>query len=228
MQSARTRSFTGVPGRKINLTFHGIGEPERPLEQGEGRFWIGRDQFESVLDAVAGRPDVRLTFDDGNASDVVYALPGLRERDLTAVFFIVAGRLGQPGFLDEADVRTLAAAGMRIGCHGMTHRRWPSLDGSALREELSEAKHMLEQVVGRPITEAACPFGAYNRRVLRQLRRHGYRRAYTSDAGTAPEHAWLQVRNTVCRDDAAAVEQILAPSDDALSRRARRAVKRWL
>ena len=63
---------------------------------------------------------------------------------------------------------------------------------------------MLEQVVGRPITEAACPFGSYDRRVLRQSAAHGYRRAYTSDAGTGPSTRWLQATNTVRRDDAAA------------------------
>ena len=98
--------------RIINLTFHGIGEPERALEPGEEQFWLDSDQFQSALDSVVGRSDVRITFDDGNASDLEQALPGLRQRGLTATFFVVAGRLGDPGFLDEQDVRALAAAGM--------------------------------------------------------------------------------------------------------------------
>ena len=56
------------------------------------------------------------------------ALPALRERGLTATFFVVAGRLGEPGFLDERGVRALADAGMAIGCHGMRHRPWRGLD----------------------------------------------------------------------------------------------------
>jgi peptidoglycan/xylan/chitin deacetylase (PgdA/CDA1 family) len=70
-----------------NLTVHGIGETTRALEQGEDATWITVEQFERVADAVAGRSDVRITFDDGNASDVEIALPRLVERGLKAEFF---------------------------------------------------------------------------------------------------------------------------------------------
>ncbi|MGZ5321679.1 MAG: polysaccharide deacetylase family protein [Solirubrobacterales bacterium] len=217
--------------RIINLTFHGIGEPERALEPGEEQVWLDSDQFQSALDSVVGRSDVRITFDDGNASDVEQALPGLRQRGLTATFFIVAGRLGDPGFLDERGVRALAAAGMGIGSHGMRHRSWRQLDKRALEEEHATAKRLLEEVVDRPVTEAACPFGSYDRGVLRSLRRHGYRRAYTSDPGTARLDAWIQSRLTVRPGNAVGpVEHVLAlerSAYDVLRRRAKRVAKRW-
>lgn len=49
-------------------------------------------QFAQVLEAVAKRSDVRISFDDGNASDVEVALPRLV--DLTAEFFLPAEMLG--------------------------------------------------------------------------------------------------------------------------------------
>jgi peptidoglycan/xylan/chitin deacetylase (PgdA/CDA1 family) len=221
-----------VRHRTINLTFHGIGEPKRPFETGEDQLWLDPDQFESVLDSVAGRDDVRITFDDGNASDLEHALPGLRRRDLAAAFIVVAGRLGEPGFLDEQGLRALAAAGMGIGCHGMRHRPWRRLDERALHEELVDAKQLLEDVLDRPVTEAACPFGSYDRRVLRSLRRHGYLRAYTSDCGTTRRGDWIQARNTVRRGNAVGlVERVLAVEESAsraLRRRAKLAAKRWL
>jgi peptidoglycan/xylan/chitin deacetylase (PgdA/CDA1 family) len=220
-----------VRQRSINLTFHGVGEPERPLDPGEAEVWLETDRFESVLDSVSGRDDVRITFDDGNASDVVRALPALERRGLTATFFVVAGRLGAPGFLDEAGVRTLAAAGMTVGCHGMRHRPWRGLDAGELQEELVDAKALLEEVVARPVTEAACPFGAYDRSALRSLRRCGYRHVYTSDRGTARPGNWLQARNTVHRGDRTGiVDRVLSdersPSELA-RRRAKRLAKRW-
>ena len=217
--------------RIINLTFHGIGEPERSLEPGEEQVWLDSDQFQSALDSVGGRSDVRITFDDGNASDVEQALPGLRRRGLTATFFVVAGRLGDPGFLDERGVCALAAAGMGIGSHGMHHRPWRRLDQHALEEEHVAAKVLLEEVVDRPVTEAACPFGSYDRCVLRSLRRHGYRRAYTSDPGTTGHDDWIQSRYTVRPGNATApVEHALAlerSTYDVLRQRAKRAAKRW-
>lgn len=216
--------------RAINLTFHGIGEPERPLDAGEADAWVSRERFLSLLDAVAGRDDVRITFDDGNASDIEHALPALTERGLTATFLVVAGRLEQPRFLDASDVRELAAAGMGIGCHGMRHRPWRGLGERALHEELTQSKAMLEEVVERPVTEAACPFGAYDRRVLRTLRSAGYRRVYTSDRGTCSPGDFVQTRNSVRPTDEAdllrRIEALESPPHRAV-RRAKLAVKRW-
>ena len=217
--------------RAINLTFHGIGPTDRRLDPGEDDVWLSRDRFEAVLDSVTPNADVRITFDDGNRSDLLYALPALTRRGMSATFFVVAGRMGTPGFLDEDDVRTLAAAGMEIGCHGMTHRPWPRLDERTRAEELVDARRMLEAVVARPVTKAACPFGSYDRRVLRALRRYGYRHVYTSDRGSAQSGDWLQARNTVrAADDLALVEQVRsleAPLYNAVGRRMKLAAKRW-
>jgi peptidoglycan/xylan/chitin deacetylase (PgdA/CDA1 family) len=215
-----------VRPRHINLTFHGIGEPARPLDPGEAGVWVSRPVFLSVLDAVAGREGVRITFDDGNASDVEHALPALRSRGLRATFFVVAGRLGAPGFLDRSDVRALAGAGMAIGCHGMGHRAWRGLDAPALHEELVEARRVLEEVVRGPVTEAACPFGSYDRRVLHGLRRAGYERVYTSDRGAARDGDWIQARNSVGAGDDAGLLGRIGPGA-GLRRRARLAAKRW-
>ena len=217
--------------RVINLTFHGIGNAPRRLDAGEEAVWLSRAQLLSVLDSVVDRGDVRITFDDGNASDVEHALPALRERGLSASFFVVAGRLGMPGFVDAEGVRALTSAGMSIGCHGMRHRSWRALGECTLREELVDAKGALEEIVGHPVAEAACPFGSYDRRVLRSLQRCGYRTVYTSDGGTARRNAWIQARNTVQDADATRlVQHILALEQSpyrAMRRRSKRMVKRW-
>jgi peptidoglycan/xylan/chitin deacetylase (PgdA/CDA1 family) len=214
----------------ITLTFHGIGECARALEPGEARVWLTRDEFTAVLDAASDRSDVRITFDDGNASDLAIGLPGLARRGLVGTFFVVAGRLDTPGFLGSDDVRALAQAGMTIGCHGMRHRPWRELDGRALHEELVDAKRVLEQVVDADVVEAACPFGSYDRRVLGELRRAGYRRVYTSDRGPSRRADWLQARNTILAGEgAAALQRIPMPATRhaRLRREVRLAAKRW-
>jgi peptidoglycan/xylan/chitin deacetylase (PgdA/CDA1 family) len=219
-----------VAHRALNLTFHGIGEPTRPLEDGEAGVWVPAQDFESVLAAAADRPDVHITFDDGNASDVGIALPALVRRGLSATFFIVAGRIGTPGFLDAEGVRALRDAGMAVGSHGMRHRRWRQLPESDLHEETVVAKQAIEDVVGSPVTAAACPFGAYDRRALATLRSAGYARVYTSDRGLARTGDWLQVRNTVhAGDDGAVLDRISSAGSSArrvLAQRARVAAKR--
>jgi peptidoglycan/xylan/chitin deacetylase (PgdA/CDA1 family) len=230
-QVPRRRSrWSHVCARSINLTFHGIGEPDRRLDPGEDDVWLSRTQFLAALDALGQRSDVRITFDDGNVSDVELALPALRSRGLSATFFVVAGRIGTPGFLDERGIQLLQRAGMTIGSHGMSHRPWRQLAPAALHEELIEARRRLEEVTGNPVTDAACPFGSYDRRALRMLRRSEYRHVYTSDRGTARASNWIQPRNTLRPgDEAGVLERILSserPPYTAL-RAMKRVAKRW-
>lgn len=217
--------------RAINLTFHGVGDPPRALDPGEADVWISKERFLALLDAAADRDDVRITFDDGNLSDINHALPAVRARGLEATFFVVVGRLGTPGFVDPSGVHELVAAGMRIGSHGMTHRPWRGLDERARNEELVRAKALLEEVIGQPVTEAACPFGSYDRRAIASLRSAGYHRVYTSDRGTSRPNNFLQPRNSIGPDDKPAILGRIAALDQhsvkAFARRAKLAVKRW-
>ena len=213
----------------FNLTFHGIGEPTRPLAPGEEGIWISLDWYLAILDDVKDRSDVRLSFDDGNASDLLHGLPALQERGLDATFFVVAGRLGEAGFLTEEDVRTLTRAGMTVGCHGMTHSRWRGLSRHALHKELRESRTILEEIAGTKVDTAACPFGAYDRHVLSALRAYGYRHVFTSDDGVARSDRWLQPRNSVNQRAGGRVAPYISktPLRDAAVRQAKLAVKRW-
>jgi len=189
-------------GTVINICFHGIGTPQRELEPGEDRYWVGEELFHAVLDEVRTWPGaVRLSFDDGNASDVEIGLPALRERDLVADFFVLAARLESPGSLDEDAVRLLHKSGMTIGSHGMWHRPWRGLDAATSDAELVQARARLAAVAGTGVDTAACPLGRYDRELLGRMRRLGYRRVFTSDRRRARAGSWLQPRYSVRRDD---------------------------
>lgn len=181
----------------INICFHGIGVPKRTLEQDEAGYWIESGLFEEVLDHFGSRQDVRLSFDDGNRSDLDHGLEGLLRRGLTGSFFPLAGRLDQEGSLRRDDLRAIAKAGMVIGSHGMDHLPWRGMNDHDLDRELITARDTLSEVAGRPITQAALPLGRYDRRVLRRLRALTYRRVFSSDRAPATDGAWLQPRYSV-------------------------------
>jgi peptidoglycan/xylan/chitin deacetylase (PgdA/CDA1 family) len=189
-----------MPSGVLILTVHGIGPAARPLDHGEDRTWITIEQFEQVLDSVVGRTDVRLTFDDGNASDVEIGLPRLLERGLSAEFFVLAGRLGEPGRLAPADVRRLHESGMRVGSHGWAHRDWRRVGLGLQAQEFRDSRRVLGELTGRAVSRVSIPFGSYDRHVLRHLRRTGITCAYTSDGGRARPDSWLQPRNSLHTD----------------------------
>jgi peptidoglycan/xylan/chitin deacetylase (PgdA/CDA1 family) len=209
----------------FNLTFHGLGEPGSSIDAGEKKYWLRVEDFERVLDRTKSWPDARITFDDGNMSDLTIALPRLLSRGLRASFFVVAGRIGQTGYLGRGELRKLVAAGMTIGSHGMHHRSWRR----PAEEEISGAKALLEDMMGMPITQAACPFGEYGRKTLRMLANAGFTRVYTSDRGWAKPNAWLQARNTInTSTDIRDLEQVRNwPWPRQTAHRLKLLMKRW-
>ena len=90
---------------------------------------------------------------------------------------------------------------MTVGTHGMDHRPWRRLSASDSDRELVQARATIADVVGRPVDEAAVPFGAYDRRLLAELRRLGYATVHTSDGSVAQSNAWLQPRLSVVSTD---------------------------
>ena len=215
--------------RRLILTFHGLGPVPDHVQGSERGVWVERDLYESILDEVRGRDDVGITFDDGNISDLEIGLPALAERGMRATFFVLGGRIGTPGYLAAEHVRELAATGMGIGCHGAEHRSWRTLGGDALHEDVAGGRSAVERALGGPVTEASCPFGDYDRRVLGELRRAGFERAYTSDGGWTRDGSWLQARNTVTPDWEPLRERLQGrePLKARALRAAKRVAKRW-
>ena len=81
------------------------------------------------------------------------------------------------------------------------------------------------------MTEAACPFGSYDRRVLRFLRGHGYRRAYHERSRHGPADDWIQAaqHRPPRRRGCGLIDRVLADgaTRNGLRRRAKLAAKRW-
>ena len=215
----------------IGISFHRIGVPSMDFEPETQDYVVTNDIFLATLDEIATRRSVELSFDDGYASDVEIALPALLERGLKATFFPLAGRLGHQGYVDSAGLRALSLAGMTVGSHGMNHRSWRHLDDQAKHQEFLVAREAIAAAAGAPVTSVACPFGAYDRTVLRALRHCGYSAVFTSDRRPSRQGAWLQPRYTILRADTIQTIRADILSRPPVSEQLRRAcavqVKAW-
>ena len=184
---------------RLILLFHGLGSVPERTRASERDYWCERDRFLSILDAICSLPaeiSIEITFDDGNLSDAVVALPALVDRGLKARFFVCAGRIGRSGYLDCAAMNELVSSGMEIGSHGWDHLRWPRVDDARLDVEIDDARKKIADCIGRPVDDVSIPFGIYNRRVLRRLRQSNIRTVFTSDGGRAPSSGWILPRET--------------------------------
>lgn len=212
------------------LCFHGIGECGTEREPGEARYWVGADTFRGILDEVITHEHVRLSFDDGNRSDLDVAAPELVARGLRAEFYVLAGRLDDPRSLGREDLLRLRELGMGIGSHGWRHMSWRGLSAEARELELVTARAVLADASGGPVDTAALPLGRYDRALLGSLRRLGYRRVLSSDRLPARQESWLQARFSVTGEDTAeSVRRLITrkPGPGEWLRAGKVVAKRW-
>lgn len=136
----------------------------------------------ACLQGAAGCPPrpVALTFDDGYADAYSAALPLLRERGFAATFYIVADFVGQPGYMTMEQLRELAAAGMEIGAHSVSHPDLTALDEATARYEINESRQRVAALTGAPVTSFCYPAGRYNPLVRALVQEAGFTSAVTT------------------------------------------------
>jgi peptidoglycan/xylan/chitin deacetylase (PgdA/CDA1 family) len=200
---------------EVHFCLHGVGTPPSWVSEYERPYWLSSERLIEIvrLGRKFETPARRIvfSFDDGNKSDVTTTLPILLDFGFRAAFFISSDRIGTPDFVDAADIVRLRDAGMKVGSHGAAHVRWITLDDSELAEQIDRSVRVLSRILDRPARSVAPPFGAYNRRILRLLRRLGVTEVHTTDDGPVRSGAWIKPRFTITMDTPlAAVEARLA------------------
>lgn len=117
---------------------------------------------------------VLLTFDDGYADLVEYALPVLRRYGFGAAVYMVTGQLGGTNAWDEArgsgtlhlmtadQIRFWATQGIEFGAHSRTHADLTTLSASELSEEVVGSGKDLESILAARVVSFAYPYGFHN------------------------------------------------------------------
>jgi len=182
---------------RLILHFHGVGPVPDGIDSEERNYWCEEDRFKSILDSVctlSTEIPIEITFDDGNISDAIVALPALVDRGLTASFFVCAGRVGLSGYLDRSAMIDIISSNMDIGSHGWGHVDWRRVNDKMLDVEIDDAPKKIADAIGRAIAKVSIPFGSYDRRVVRRLQRSEAKAVFTSDGGRAPLTGWMLPR----------------------------------
>ena len=131
-----------------------------------------------------GRGLVGLTFDDGYADFISYAMPELARYGFGATVFPIAGRLGGQNDWDERgprkalmtarQVKDAAAAGIEIGSHGLRHTALPGVGDDELAAEVSRSRELLQDASGQDVTGFCYPYGHLDARVAGAVEAAGY------------------------------------------------------
>lgn len=142
--------------------------------------------LQAFLEGRAKLPErpVILTFDDGY-DDHWGAFQELERQGMKGVFFVVTSTLDAPGRLSREQVKAMAARGMEIGSHSVSHVDLRGLRRKRQREEIEGSKRALEELLGRPVVSFCYPGGASSALTSSVLAEAGYWFARTTERGTS-------------------------------------------
>lgn len=165
------------------LTYHSVDPSGSPVSVDPATFlrqldWLAEGpvrvtDVETLLGLSDDADAVALTFDDGFANFANVAWPLLNERSLPATLFVVAGRVGTDNrwngqaeegiprreLLDWDELSRLAAEGVTLASHGMTHRPLGGGDPDRIRRELADSRALIRERTGVDPRGFAYPYG---------------------------------------------------------------------
>jgi peptidoglycan/xylan/chitin deacetylase (PgdA/CDA1 family) len=156
----------------------------------------------------SGKHHVAVTFDDGFEESLRNAIPELQKRKIPVMVFVPTGCLGlQAPWLNERQQRTEGRVVLcpdeikelnerrlvSFGSHCVSHRPLPGLNDRESKEEISQSKIELENILGERVETLSFPYGAFERRHADWARQAGYTRVFS----ISPEFAFAQPNKLV-------------------------------
>jgi peptidoglycan/xylan/chitin deacetylase (PgdA/CDA1 family) len=140
------------------------------------------------------KKSVALTFDDGYADNVRFALPVLAELGFGATVFVIVGRVGTDDihrrewlasglpveeyrYLSWEELGTLHECGVEIGAHTMSHALLDEVPLAAQRYEIDESRRVIERGLGVQVQSFCYPAGRSTAETLQLIHELGFRQA---------------------------------------------------
>ena len=124
---------------------------------------------------IGGKPTLSVTFDDGYAENLLFAIPELLRRNIPVTYFVATGHIehqrpfghdlaaGQPLPVHNAsELRQMASAGIEIGGHTRDHLDCSTTtDPAVLTTQIVDDRKRLQDLTGQAIRFFAFPFGLH-------------------------------------------------------------------
>jgi hypothetical protein len=120
-----------------------------------------------------------------------YLAPDLRQELVERLDRLAGTRESDPMLTDQM-IHTMAAQGVEIGAHTISHPILAKLNDESARFEIAESKRQLEAITGKPVRYFAYPNGKpgidFHERHMAMARDAGFEAAFSTAMGAAGNH----------------------------------------
>lgn len=128
---------------------------------------------------------ILLTFDDGHRGHYQYVFPLLKEFQIPATFFIIVNDHVLNGYMTNDMIKEVSESGLvDIGSHTRSHVMLTQHGKLRRDQEIVGSKFDLEELLGKPVTAFAYPFGATSKIIEQEVGAAGYDLGFRIGPGT--------------------------------------------
>jgi peptidoglycan/xylan/chitin deacetylase (PgdA/CDA1 family) len=206
--------------RRTVIAYHAIGtcppeEDPHELFVSEGAFeaqmgFLSRKRNVVPLEAIvdgpipSSKPAVAITFDDAYRSVLEVAAPILSKYKLPSTIFVPTGWMGlQNGWIEPPsrpldimgpeELRDAERKGIRVESHGSVHMKYWEGRPSDVEADVRSSMERLTEVLGRPPSYLAYPFGPTSVDASKIVERCGLAAAFTLERPHEGRYAFERV-----------------------------------
>jgi peptidoglycan/xylan/chitin deacetylase (PgdA/CDA1 family) len=131
-----------------------------------------------VYDAPLPSNPVMITFDDTREEQLSIGAAEMKKYGFKGVFFVMTVSIGRPGYLSKEQIKSLSDSGNVVAAHTWDHHMVTKYAGDDWNTQLVKPKTKLEEIIGKPVTYFAYPFGLWNKAAIPEIKKSGYQMAY--------------------------------------------------
>ena len=150
-----------------------------------------------VFDGPLPEKPFMITFDDTREEQFSIGAAEMKKYGFKGVFFIMTVSINRPGYMSKEQIKKLSDDGHVIAAHTWDHHMVPKYSGDDWNTQLVKPKAKLEDIIGKPVTDFAYPFGLWNTAAIPELKKSGYKMAYILSTKRDPVDPLYTIRRII-------------------------------
>lgn len=121
---------------------------------------------------------ILITFDDTRGEQYSIGAAEMEKYGFKGVFFVMTVSINRPNYLTKEQIAALSNTGHVIAAHTWDHHMVTKYSGEDWNTQLVKPKTKLEEIIGKPVTYFAYPFGLWNKEAIPEIKKSGYQMAF--------------------------------------------------